>query len=76
MWPLSYLNANPVDHAVWCLIKSMVCETPHSNVDSLKSSVVREWGNIVRDFLVKSCTTFRPRIEVMVRVGTGDFENI
>ena len=74
LWPPSAPDANPLDYAVWGVMDRKARATPHRNVDDLKTSILREWDNLSKDFIVNSCKSFRRRIEAIVEAEGGHIE--
>ncbi|GFW62656.1 hypothetical protein TNCV_2624191 [Trichonephila clavipes] len=37
---------NPMDYSVWSVLEYKVCTKPHKTLDSLKQSLLREWGKL------------------------------
>ena len=74
MWPPNSPDINPLDYSVWGTLDSKVRATPHSSIDSLKASIIREWDNMTSDYIVKSCKRFRHRVEAIVAAGGGHIE--
>ena len=74
LWPPSAPDANPLDYAVWGVMDRKARATPHRNVDDLKTSILREWDNLSKDFIVNSCKSFWRRIEAIVEAEGGHIE--
>jgi len=75
MWPPSSPDLSPLDYAVWGIVERRACATPHRNVADLKIAVEQEWANMSDDFLVKTCRSFRPRLEAMLDRGGNYIED-
>ena len=63
LWPPSSPDLNPLDYAVWGYIEP--------NIDSLKESIIREWDAMPKNFVKKSCDSFRRRLEAIIE-AEGD----
>ena len=50
------------------------CATPHPNLDSLRSSVIKAWDNLSADYVAKTCRSFRSRLEKVVAAKGGYIE--
>ncbi len=74
MWPANSCNLNPLDYSIWDYVASKACNVTHSNVNSLKSAVEREWNAMPRDYVAKACLRFRSRLESMLAAQGGIFE--
>ena len=73
-WPPSSPDCSPLDYGIWGNVESKACSSPHKNVDSLKASVEKEWAEMSVDLVKKICSSFRPRLETMIKAGGGHFE--
>ncbi len=74
LWPPASPDLSPLDYAMWGVMEARTCATPHRNVNDLKTSVEREWAALSGGVIIKSCQSFRPRIEAMLAVDGGHFE--
>ena len=74
MWPPSSPDLNPLDYGIWGYVEAKACATPHSNVESLKASVDREWAAMPEAYVVKTCRSFRRRLEAIIASNGGHFE--
>ena len=74
LWPPAAPDANPLDYAIWGVMSSDVQATPHRNVADLKASVVRSWEHMSKQFVTKSCRSFRARIGAIIKAEGGHIE--
>lgn len=74
MWPPSSPDLNPLDFSVWANIEARVCEHPHSNLNSLRTSITKHWREISSDYIVKVCKSFRRRLEAVINANGGHIE--
>ena len=70
-WPPQSPDLNPLDFSIWWHVESRACQVRHSNVDTLKSSVERQWKIMKRDYIINVCKAFRGRIEAVLSVNGG-----
>jgi len=73
-WPPSSPDLNPLDFSVWGVVESKACMTSHASIDTLKTSIVKVWRAMKKDYLVKTCKQFRPRLEKVIELEGGLFE--
>ena len=74
MWPPSSPDLSPLDYSIWAVVEKRACATPHQKVEDLKGAVEREWAAMSDEFVVKTCRSFRPRLEAMLKAQGGHFE--
>ena len=74
LWPPNSPDLNPLDYGIWGVMESKACATPHPNLDSLRSSVAREWDNLSAEYVAKTCKSFRARLEKVVAAKGGYIE--
>ena len=65
---------SPLDYGVWGYVKKKACSRRHPNVASLKAAVEEQWDLMPADYLVATCSAFRPRVESMLKAAGGHFE--
>ena len=75
MWPSSSPDLNPLDFAIWGVLEKATNATPHPNLESLKTSIKREWDKMSSDFVSRSCRSFRTRVEAVIDADGGHIEN-
>ena len=74
MWPPQSPDLNPLDYGIWGIMDKNARATPHPNLESLKTSIIREWNNLSQDYVAKTCQQFRGRLEKAVEADGGSFE--
>jgi hypothetical protein len=57
-YSISYKNKNK------CVLEAKKCATPHRNLKALRASIT--WEELSKDYIVKKCWDFRPRIEAVL----------
>jgi len=75
IWPPSSPDLSPLDYGIWGNVERKACARSHRNVDELKASVEEHWASMEEDFIKRTCSAFRPRLEAMLEAGGGHFEN-
>ena len=56
-------------------MESLACKKPHPNVEELKKSVDREWMKMSPEYIKKTCSRFKPRVEEVILAGGGVIEH-
>ncbi len=51
MWPLSSPDLNTLDFFWWAAIERFTNAHPHSNLKSLKSSIIKIWDEMLEEML-------------------------
>jgi hypothetical protein len=74
VWPPSSLDLNPLDYSVWGVLKAKACKTSHPSVEALKVSIAKTWRTLSKAYIIKTCKSFRTRLEKGVEVEGGLFE--
>ncbi len=65
-WPPQSPDLNPLDYSIWWHVESKACRNCHSNIDSLKSSVEKEWRKMSKEYVTNVCTAFRGHLEAII----------
>ncbi|KAF2358387.1 Tubulin/FtsZ GTPase domain [Trinorchestia longiramus] len=55
-------------------IEAKACHVCHPNITALKASVDWEWMTMIMDYVVKTCKTFRRRLEAIIAADGGYIE--
>jgi len=74
MWPPSSPDLNPLDYSVWGVLEAKACKTSHPSVEALKVSIAKNWRTLSKDYIVRTCRSFRTRLEKVVKAEGGLFE--
>jgi len=74
VWPPSSPDLNPLDYSVWGVLKAKACKTSHPSVEALKVSIAKTWRTLSKAYIIKTCKSFRTRLEKGVEVEGGLFE--
>ena len=75
-WPASSPDLNPLDYILWSHLGSKACATPHSNLDSLKAALIREWDEIDDALLRPVIDAFPKRLRAVVRAKGGPIDGL
>ena len=71
IWPPSSPDLNPLDFSIWAKVESMACKKPHTNVKTLKDDIRKAWAKMSKAYIIKTCRSFRPRIEAVIEAEGG-----
>ena len=74
LWPPNSPDLNPLDFAIWGVMDTKARATPHRNLSDLKASIVKAWNEMSADFIIKSCRSFRTRLEAVLEADGGHIE--
>ena len=74
MWPPSSPNLNPMDFAIWSILETDVCATPHSSTANLKRTLQTAWSNLDESAVRRSCLSALGRFEAVVKAKGGHIE--
>eukprot|EP00096_Caligus_rogercresseyi_P015643 TRINITY_DN8118_c0_g1_i2.p1 TRINITY_DN8118_c0_g1~~TRINITY_DN8118_c0_g1_i2.p1 ORF type:complete len:163 (+),score=37.01 TRINITY_DN8118_c0_g1_i2:301-789(+) len=74
MWPPQSPDANPLDYSFWVQVESKAYTARHPNVEALKTAVDEEWNRMTTDYIKRTCSTFRKRIEAIIAADGGYIE--
>ena len=70
-WPPSAPDLNPLDFSIWAYVAAEACKIQHPNLESLKKAVKKAWTNLSEDYIVKTCSRFRPRVQAVIDAEGG-----
>ena len=74
IWPSSSPDLNPMDFSIWSILEKNSCAMPHSTLESLKKTLVREWEKIPQKTIRAAVESFRGRIERVIALEGGHIE--
>ena len=63
-----------MDYSVWSILEEKACAKPHTNVESLKRTLVKAWDEISVETLKKIVDDFPKRLKACVEADGGHFE--
>ncbi|KAI6658804.1 hypothetical protein LOD99_15129 [Oopsacas minuta] len=65
---------DPMDFSIWAILEAKACAKSHNNLDSLKRSLVKEWGKIPQEVLRAAVESFPTRLRSVVKNKGGYIE--
>ena len=69
------LNAEtPLDYALWGVLENKTNATSHPNIGLLETAFVEEWNKMSEEFILKTCKSFRRRVETIIEKNGGHIE--
>lgn len=71
MWPPSSPDLNQLDYCVWGILEAKACTKKHTSLESLKLSLTREWNRLNENVIRTACTSFRKRLQLVVKAKGG-----
>ena len=74
MWPPNSPDINPLDFSIRANLQAEACSKPHPNLQSLKTSIINAWDKIDSSYIIKTCRSFRTRIERIIKEEGAIFE--
>ena len=61
-------DLNPPDYAIWGVLeKNKTNVNSHPYITSLKTAIEKKWKKISEEFILKSCKSFRRRIDRIIK---------
>ena len=66
MRSLASPDLSPTDFSVWSMLKAKVSYVDHLSVDTLKTSLRRQWAKIPKETLRASVGNFIQRIKLLI----------
>ena len=73
-WPPSSPDLNPLDFAIWSILENKVSATHHTNLDALKTKLMKEWDKIPQKVIRDSCEAFSKRLQQVMDANGGYIE--
>ena len=74
MWPPQSPDLNPLDYGIWSLLQQKVQCVSHPSLEALKSHIKKEWKKMEDDFIIRTCRSFRTRVEAVISAKGGYIE--
>ena len=69
------MKRHPVDYFVWGVLESKINSIYHTDLDSLKASIVEQFALLDNQAISRACKAFRTRVEKVVAANGGYIEN-
>ncbi|KAI6658909.1 Transposase [Oopsacas minuta] len=73
-WPPSSPDLNPLDFSLWPTLESRACSKSHTNIESLKTSLGREWENISQEMVRTAVAVVHRRLKSVIKQKGGYIE--
>ena len=73
-WPPYSPDLNPMDYSIWSILESKACANSHTSIDSLMTSLNREWGKIPQETLRAAVEAFPRRLKAVIQKKGGYIE--
>ncbi|KAI6648777.1 MhmaT1 transposase [Oopsacas minuta] len=73
-WPPYSPDLNPMDYSIWSILETRACLKSHTNIDSLKKSLCREWERIPQEILRAAVEAFPKRLKAVIERKGGYIE--
>ena len=73
-WPHYSPELNPMDYSIWSILESKVCANSHTSIDTLMTSLNREWGKIPQKTLRAAVEAFPRRLKAVIQKKGGYIE--
>ena len=74
MWPPQSPDLNPLDYSIWSVLQDKVQGSSHPNMEALKAHITEVWEAMEPSYIVKTCQSFRRRVEGVIRANGGYIE--
>jgi transposase len=74
-WPPNSPDLNPVDYAIWGIMKQKVYRTKISNLEELRQRICDAWNEISQTVIDASIGQWRKRLRACVAANGGHFEH-
>ena len=67
-------DLNPMDYSIWSILESKACANSHTSIDTLMTSLNREWGKIPQETLGAAVEAFPRRLKAVIQKKGGYIE--
>ena len=75
-WPPYSPDLNPMDYSIWSILEARACAKHHKSLESLKCSLLKEWGKISPKELRAITDNFFERLNLCIKAKGGHFEQL
>ena len=76
MWPANSPDLNPMDYAIWALLKTRLGRRRFRSINELKAALKRAWKSITVAELQNIVDQFRRRLEMCIATNGFNFEHL
>ena len=73
-WPPSSPDLNSLDFSLWFILETKACCKSHTNLESLKQSLSREWYQIPQETLRMAIEAIPTRLRAVIKEKGGYIE--
>ena len=73
-WPPYSPDLNPMDYSIWSILESKACDNSHTSIDTLMTSLNKEWGKIPQETLRAAVEAFPRRLKAGIQKKGGYIE--
>ena len=64
-------DLNPIDYSIWSILENKACANSHTSIDTLMTSLNREWGKIPQETLRTAVEAFPRRLKAVIQKKGG-----
>ena len=73
-WPPYSPDLNPMDYSIWSILESKACAKSHTSIQSLKTSLIKEWAKIPQETFRAAVEAFPRRLRGIIQKRGGYIE--
>ncbi|EFO87874.1 hypothetical protein CRE_05599 [Caenorhabditis remanei] len=73
-WPPSSPDLNPLDYSIWGVLQNKVNAKPHSSIEALKKTLLKEWDALSPDYLRATIDAYPRRLRAVIQKRGGRME--
>uniref|UniRef100_A0A914EGM9 Tc1-like transposase DDE domain-containing protein n=1 Tax=Acrobeloides nanus TaxID=290746 RepID=A0A914EGM9_9BILA len=73
-WPASSPDLNPLDYAIWSILKAQVNAEAHNSVKSLKQAITEAFENLDQGMINRAIDDWPRRLDAVIASNGGHFE--
>ena len=73
-WPPSSPDLNPLDYSIWGVLQNKVNAKPHSSIEALKKTLVKEWDALSPEYLRATIDAYPRRLRAVIEKRGGRME--
>ena len=73
-WPPYSPDLNSMDYSIWSILETKACSKSYKSIESLKKSLVVEWGKVPQEVLRAAVEALPGRITAVIKKKGGYIE--
>ncbi|EFO97645.1 hypothetical protein CRE_15908 [Caenorhabditis remanei] len=73
-WPPSSPDLNPLDYSIWGVLQNKVNAKPHSSIEALKKTLLKEWDALSPDYRRATIDAYPRRLRAVIQKRGGRME--